>query len=292
MWDNGIPKLTPLRGLRQVEDDRKMRNKTLTAIIAGIIAGLLVLAIGYWLYWVRSQDILPMAAEDQVLPVLAQLSNENEWKSIKPDEIENEININHAVELSQEVSSSPASTITQVKGVSTDFKRPDCVVKEVSRPELGLSWRYQTCQNEQVSYRVDGRQVIEVVTTPEARMEQVVMELFEKPPSETMVETIEKKFISRLTEVAQIGCVPKISVKMTLTDLDKEVWEILPTGKYEQVANDMLTRLASAQPCGTYGYTSFLDYFEYHPKVTSSRYLFVQGNLEETYFDRNSIVFK
>jgi len=250
-----------------------MINKSLTAIIAGIIAGLLVLAIGYWLYWVRSQDILPMAAEEQIQPVLAQLPSESLDTS---DSI-------------QESTNSSLSPTNLVKGVSTEFKRPDCVVKEISRTELGLSWRYQTCQNEQVSYRVDGKQVIEVVATPSARLEQVVMEVFEKPPAETMTEAIEKRFVSRLTEVAQIGCVPKISTRMTLTDQEKEVWEIVPTGKYEQVAYDLLKKSPSAQPCGTYGYTPLLEYFEYHPKTTTNRYLFVQGNLEETYFDRNSI---
>lgn len=258
-------------------------------MIAGTIAGLLVLAIGYWLYWVRSQDILPMAAENQVMPVLAQLSGENEWDSSQLNEIEHKSGTSDSIESSQEMSSSPTSTVSQVKGESTDFKRPDCVVKEISHPELELSWRYQTCQNEQVSYRIEGRQVIEVVATPSAKVEQVVMELFEKPPTESIVETLEKKFISRLTEIAQIGCAPKISVRMTLTDLDKEIWEILPTGKYEQTANDLLKRLVGAQPCGTYGYTPQLRYFEYHPLATTSRYVFVQDNREETYFDRNSI---
>lgn len=267
-----------------------MKNKNLTAIIAGIIAGLLVLAIGYWFYWVRSQDILPMAAEVQVQPVLAQLPNETEWESIELIEIVEDSERVDNVVFTQESLILPSAPTAQVKGTSTDFKRSDCVVKEISRPELGLSWRYQTCQNEQVNYRVDGNQVIELVATPSERLEQVVMEVFEKPASESLAETLEKKFVSRLTEVAQIGCVPKISPRMTLTDSDKEVWEILPTGKYEQVASELLKRSPSAQPCGTYGYTPLLEYFEYHPKTTTNRYLFIQGNLAETYFDRNSIV--
>lgn len=222
------------------------------ALLVGLVAGVLVSALSWWVYVVTQQKVFVPEPEPMIEPV--QLTE---------------------LQTDQSATASP-----QVKGVTTVQPTPACVEKTYTSSKLQLSFEYTTCESEEVSFEVDASKLLERVERDGETLEQVVLESFVKPTSTSLSDIITSTFISRLPSTSQQGCAVVNTTRAELQD-SVERSEIRAVGSYQAVATAMLESEAAAQPCGTYGQMLRVGYFEYHPAQMPDRYVFITPMTEQ-----------
>lgn len=217
------------------------------ALLVGVVSGVLVCGLSWWVFLVTQQHIFEPEPEPMLDPV--------------------QVNESQVVE---DASSSP-----QVKGVATVIQpTPVCVEKTYTNSALQISFQYNNCESDTVSFEQEGSKLLEEVERDGVVVEQVVLEQFSKPESTAFADIIASTFISRLPSTAQQGCAVINTSRPEEQDQIARS-EIRAVGTYAAVATTLLESEAAAQPCGTYGQMLRVGYFEYHPAELLDRYVFV-----------------
>jgi hypothetical protein len=113
--------------------------------------------------------------------------------------------------------------------------------------------------------------------------------VFGKKPRQPLAEAIRQRFFPQLVPRVRKGCVVRRGGGVDLGDPDKQTWTIAPTDKYRAETAKWRAAEPAAMVCGPYGLRDGVGYFEFHPKASPGRYLFVWLGREEPRFDERSI---
>jgi hypothetical protein len=116
-----------------------------------------------------------------------------------------------------------------------------------------------------------------------------IVQVFAKKPRQPLGDAIRQRFFPQLVPRVRKGCVVRRGGGVDLGDPAKETWTIAPTDKYRGETEKWRAAEPSAMVCGPYGLRDGVGYFEFHPKASPSRYLFVWLGREAPRFDERSI---
>ena len=169
-----------------------------------------------------------------------------------------------------------------------------CQWKEFTDQRLGIYMLIQECQppGPQMTFVASGNAVYEVRTSQvsDPAKGQKVVEVFEKPEAQPIMEAIRQQFVDKLPAKEKAGCtVREPAMRLRLNDSGKETFEIVPKDAYAEEIARFRSQAPGVLACGEYGQADPVWYFEYHPLEIKTRFLFVRYGQDEPLFDEQSI---
>lgn len=161
---------------------------------------------------------------------------------------------------------------------------------------LGVRLLFEQCPVDQGGY---------VVSVQENRVEQhrpsddrtfggpLVLEMFRKPPKQSLEKALTEQFVAKLPPAARKGCVVQRYEKSPVR-APKQAFRIVATDKYLATIQAKTPPGDQPEPgCGPYGHGYVETYFEYHPHQSKTRFAFVVfGQDEHPLFDEHSVEFE
>ncbi|QOY89193.1 hypothetical protein [Paludibaculum fermentans] len=168
---------------------------------------------------------------------------------------------------------------------------PGCQWVQWESEDLGLRMSVQKCEGRAArEFKVLNNKIRMVNPGQEAAMGNAVIEVWEKPPRQSVQEAINRRFYPKMTSRQQMGCVvTDAGEKFPLGDPNKQVFQITPNALYKSEADKIRESEPGAEVCGLYGELDQKQYFEYHPTESKIRYLFIRLGLDTPMFDERSI---
>lgn len=167
-----------------------------------------------------------------------------------------------------------------------------CEWRPFDSPALGLSMLVQECRAENMHYIfstngdwIESHRPSDDVTFNGPRK----IKVFRKAADQPIETAIQNFFIKQLPPEASASCVVRPVEKSPVTNKDKIVLEIYPTGDYERKILEELKKEPRDFGCGRYGKGQGRSYFEYHPSEDPTKFLFVDYGFDQPLFDENSI---
>lgn len=176
---------------------------------------------------------------------------------------------------------------------------PGCVWQPYQFAQLGVRLLYQDCTDPSAHYQLSqhGNWLEQHRPSDDAIFgKHRIVGVFHKPATQRIEDAIQQNFVNRIRldnprEQAQARkyCRVVRSYRPVLRDANKITLTIVPTGSYLRDIQHQLQQAPRDYGCGEYGADQALSYFEYHPNVSTTRYLFVEVGMDEPLFDENSI---
>lgn len=165
-----------------------------------------------------------------------------------------------------------------------------CAWKPWRDADLGILMLVQDCPGSGARAFVSANSTVRMVLPgKDPTQSPIALEVYEKPERQKLKETIDRRFAAKLTSRQKAGCeVVDVTDKFQLSG-DNEAWQIVPTGSYKAEAIKQREAEPGAEVCGAYGETDVVQYFEYHPSESKTRYLYVRLGPEARLFDEQSI---
>ena len=167
---------------------------------------------------------------------------------------------------------------------------PGCAWKPWRDEQLGIVMLVQECQGNNAQKFVSANSTVRIVLPgKDPARSPIAFEVYEKLDRQKVKETIELRFRSKLSSRQKAGCeVTEVTEKFALPS-NAEAWQIVPTGPYKAEAAKQRDAEPGAEVCGAYGEIDTVQYFEYHPLESKTRYLYVRLGPEAKLFDEKSI---
>ena len=165
-----------------------------------------------------------------------------------------------------------------------------CAWKPWRDEQLGILMLVQECPGGNAPKFVSANSTVRIVVPGKNPAQSpIALEVYEKPERQKVRETIDGRFKAKLSSRQKAGCeVADITEKLSLAP-GAEAWQIVPYGPYKAEAARQREAEPSAEVCGAYGEIDTLQYFEYHPSESKSRYLYVRLGPDARLFDERSI---
>jgi hypothetical protein len=179
----------------------------------------------------------------------------------------------------------PAASVTSPNGREP---LPGCEWRGSVDPSIRLYLLVQECTEgaHKYSFLAYGNAIYQVPASAggEIAKGKRIVEVFEKPAGQPIAEALQEQFIAKLPSPAKEGCLvrsPAAGVKVA--DPTKSTYEIVPGPAYKGGSE------AGSRPCGDYGKADSPMYFEYHPRESRVRFLFVNAGGDPPMFDAQAI---
>ena len=170
---------------------------------------------------------------------------------------------------------------------------PGCRWEPWEDQELGLRMTVQKCEGATARQFTTLANTVRLVAPgQDAARARIVIAVLDKPARQKIQESIVSAVSTDFSARQKLGCeAVSADSRIPLGDEAKQVWQILPNAIYRREAENLREADPSAEVCGPYGETSGVQYFEYHPTESKTRYLFVRAGEYSKYFDQKSIAF-
>ncbi len=167
---------------------------------------------------------------------------------------------------------------------------PGCSWKPWRDEQLGIVMLVQQCTGSNAPKFVSDNSTVRIVVGGKSPAQSpIALEVYEKPDRQKVRDTIDGRFRSRLSSRQKAGCdIVDVTEKYPLTR-DNQAWQIVPAGSYKAEAAKQRDAEPAAEVCGPYGEIDTVQYFEFHPSESKTRYLYVRLGLESRLFDEQSI---
>ena len=195
----------------------------------------------------------------------------------------------------------PASDTTspaQASGLITPSHDPypGCHWQRFVSPELGVRMFVQACSDPTMNYlfSVHGTKIEQHRVTDDTTFGQyVVMEVFSKAASQSLIQALEQNVSAQLPNEARQSCRVEPLENPPLQRKQIQVVTLKPTGNYLKKIEKDLQSGPRDLGCGSYGAGQQTTYFEFHPSESATKFAFVNFGWEGEHplFDENSIEF-
>ena len=167
-----------------------------------------------------------------------------------------------------------------------------CQWRPFDSPSLGLRMFVQECSAENMRYVfssngdwIEAHRPSDDATFNGPRQ----IKVFRKAADQPIEDALRDFFIKQLPSDASASCTVQPMEKSPVSNKDKIVLEIAPTGDYEKKILEELKKEPRDFGCGRYGKAQGLSYFEYHPSEDPTKFLFVEYGFDAPLFDENSL---
>lgn len=167
---------------------------------------------------------------------------------------------------------------------------PGCTWKPWRDEQLGIVMLVQECPGGNAHKFVSANSTVRIVLPgKDPARSPIALEVYEKPDRQKVRDTIDSRFRAKLSSRQKAGCdIVEVTDKYPLTR-DNEAWQIVPIGPYKAEAARQRDVEPGAEVCGAYGEIDTVQYFEYHPSESKTRYLYVRLGPDSRLFDEKSI---
>ncbi|HEY8492511.1 MAG TPA: hypothetical protein VIN04_01390 [Myxococcota bacterium] len=175
--------------------------------------------------------------------------------------------------------------------VPSRVPRPGCRWRPFADAALALRLLVEACDGDPPArFVARGTAVIDTADPSAGESGTPILEVFAKKPGEPLADAIRKRFFPQLVPRVRKGCAVRRAVGVHPNDRTKETWTIAPTETYRAQTAKWRAAEPAAMVCGPYGVREGLvGYFEFHPKASPGRYLFVSLGPGHPHFDERSI---
>jgi len=167
--------------------------------------------------------------------------------------------------------------------------RAGCHWQPFADATLGLRLLVESCDGAGQRFAARGAEIVDTTDASAGARGTPILQVFAKKPGQPLADEIRKRFFPQLVPRVRAGCVVRRGGGVDLADPAKETWTIAPTEKYRAETAKWRAAEPTAMVCGPYGLRDGVGYFEFHPKASPGRYLFVWLGREEPRFDERSI---
>jgi len=164
-----------------------------------------------------------------------------------------------------------------------------CAWEPLADAALGLRLLVEACGANGPRFAVRGAEIVAVSNESGGARGIPIVQVFAKDPKQPLAEAIRARFFPLLVPRVRKGCVVRKGGGPALGDPAKQTWTIAPTEKYRGETEKWRAAEPTAMVCGPYGERDGIGYFEFHPKASPGRYLFVWLGRETPRFDERSI---
>jgi hypothetical protein len=167
--------------------------------------------------------------------------------------------------------------------------RSGCYWQPFADATLGVRLLVEGCSEGGHRFSARGAEIVDVSDATAGARGTPVVQVFGKKPEQPLPDAIRRRFFPQLVPRVRAGCVVRRGGGVEHAEPAKEVWTIGATAKYREETAKWRAAEPGAMVCGPYGERDGVGYFEYHPKASPSRYLFVWLGREAPRFDERSI---
>lgn len=173
--------------------------------------------------------------------------------------------------------------------------RAGCGWRPFSDATLGIRLLVESCAPgaSAAHFAARGAEIVDIADGDDARGTPVV-QVFSKPALEPIDAAIRARFFPQMVPRMRAGCRVRRGASSDpgdppSADASPETWEIVPTESYQEATAKWRAAEPNAMVCGPYGQRNGRGYFEFHPDVSTTRYLFVWLGADAPRFDEQSI---
>ena len=168
-----------------------------------------------------------------------------------------------------------------------------CSWKPFETRELGIRLLIQDCTAPSMHYEfsvkdgwVEEHRPSDPVTYGPAR----IIRVLSKPADQPIATAIQEQFIATLTDGdAKASCKVRPLKTPQVSRKGKQLFTLMPTGTYAKQIQKELQQEPRDFGCGDYGAGQSLNYFEYHPDESTTKFLYVDSGQDLPLFDQDSI---
>jgi hypothetical protein len=166
---------------------------------------------------------------------------------------------------------------------------PGCTWRPFADATLAVLLLVESCGNDGPRFSARGAEIVDTADASAAARGTPILQVFAKDPKQPLPDAIRKRFFPQLVPRVRAGCVVRKGGGADLGDPSKETWTIGPTAKYRGETAKWRAAEPTAMVCGPYGERDGVGYFEFHPRESPGRYLYVWLGREAPRFDERSI---
>lgn len=191
-------------------------------------------------------------------------------------------------EKAAEVKNSPGPAANAVPSRLTRDPLPGCEWRGSVDPSIRLYILVQQCTDaaHKNSFLAYGNAIYQIPAAAggEIAKGKRIVEVFEKPAGQPIEQALQEQFIAKLPLPGKEGCLVRSPAEgVLISDQTKVTYDIVPGPAYKGGPE------AGSRPCGDYGRADSPMYFEYHPRESRVRFLFVNASGDPPMFDAQSI---
>lgn len=167
---------------------------------------------------------------------------------------------------------------------------PGCTWRPFADATLAVRLLVESCgPTRGPHFAARGAEIVDTADASAGARGTPILQVFGKKPAEPIADAIRKRFFPELVPRVRAGCVVRKGGGVDLGDPARETWTIAPTARYRGETEKWRAAEPTAMVCGPYGERDGVGYFEFHPKASADRYLFVWLGREAPRFDERSI---